>query len=369
MARQDAKRTGVGHGARLVRAAAALSLLAGASAGCRHPGGGSSPTTQPAGQPVEKSAERGPVKVTVRLNRDRMTIADPVQVTITAVALPQVEVRMPKFGSPLPGFSVRDFREHSPAEGEATPTWRQEYRLESFLSGEFELPAIEVKFSDRRGAAGGGDGAAGATSRPTIESAVRVSGVKLTVESLLSGQFDPQKFNDLKQPATLPLPARYRAALWAGGAAAVLLAAGGLAWWRRRRAAAETRVQMPPHQWALLELERLVAEDLLSAGQVTEFYYRLNGLLRRYIELRFGLAAAEQTSEEFIRALEHDGRLAGQYKPMLRQFVAACDPVKYARHLPGKAEIEEVFGAARDFIVSTGQREREVELATVERAA
>lgn len=324
--------------------------------GCKGKEAPSGPaSTQPAAKPVEQTAERGPVKVTVRLDKDRTSIAEPVELSIEAKAEPGVEVRLPNFGEPTQGLSIRDFRDQSPKRDAPDRVWKRTYRLESFVSGEVELPPVKVEFTDSRKKDA-------ATTQSAIESSVQVEPLKLKVESLLSGQFDPQKFNDIKAAVALPRPRSLRILMWGGIAVAALLAAGAIVWYLRRRSEMKRQVQMPPHQWAMMELERLVAEDLVSKGKVVEFYYRLNGLLRRYIELRFGLNAAEQTSEEFLRELRGDARLPVEYKPALQQFINACDPVKYARYQPQRDEIEQVFNAARDFILGTAEREREVEI-------
>lgn len=347
----------------LVCVALALTIAPG---GCRRASDGESASTQPAAQPLERRAERGPVRMSVRLNKDRITIAEPFELTLEVEAEPDVDVTMPKLETSLQQFSIRDVREQSPrADQPVAPrrVWRQTYLLDSFVSGKFEIPGPEVRFTDRRRSLDS------TTTRPAIASTISTEPLPIEVNSLLEGEFDPTKFNDIKGPVSLPRPRSYAIAAWAAGAvAAVLIAAMMVRWYRRRRREADV-VRIPPHQWAMMELERLLAEDLIGRGAVTEFYYRLNAILRQYVELRFGLAAAEQTSEEFLRALQDDPRLPLEHKPALRGFIAACDPVKYARYQPLHEEIENVFNTARDFIVQTRQRERDVELAPIEAAA
>src|SRR5215470_6301531 len=184
-------------------------------------------STQPAPKPVVQTAERGPVKVTVRLDKDRTSIAEPVELSIEAQAEKDVDVRLPSFGEPAQGLSIRDFRDQTP-KGDAVPrVWKRTYRLESFVSGNVELPAVKVAFADHR--------KQGTTTQAAIESSVQVEPLKLTVESLLAGQFDPQKFNDIKGAVALPRPRSLRILAWAAGAVAALLAAGAAVWNVRRR--------------------------------------------------------------------------------------------------------------------------------------
>lgn len=339
--------------------ALAVALLA---SGCKREQAKGVASTQPAPQPVVKTGERGPVKVTVRLDRDRTSVADPIELSIEAKTEPGVDIRMPKFGEVAQGLSIRDFTDKTPKPADKTPTWTRTYKLESFVSGKVDLPPVKVEFTDKRQRDA-------ATTQPAIASSVEVEPITLTVESLLAGKFDPQKFNDVKGAVALQRPRSWIILAWGAGAVAALLAVGATVWYLRRRHNIQRQVQMPPHQWALIELHRLLAEDLVGKGMVADFYYRLNALLRRYIELRFGLNAAEQTSEEFLRALQTDDRLPREHAGALRDFISACDPVKYARYQPDREEIEQVFNAARDFILSTQQRELEIEVEPVEAVA
>ena len=47
--------------------------------------------------------------------------------------------------------------------------------------------------------------------------------------------------------------------------------------------------RVPPHVKALAALQALVAEDLVAKGDIEQFYHRISGILREYIEDRFGL--------------------------------------------------------------------------------
>src|SRR4030095_4843522 len=85
-------------------------------------------------------------------------------------------------------------------------------------------------------------------------------------------------------------------------------------WWyrRRQRAAAVPLVQRPAHMLALAALEHLQRQDLIGQERIEEFYVRVSTILRRYVELRFGLRAPEQTTEEFlVSALATGGAIVG----------------------------------------------------------
>ncbi|MFQ5501746.1 MAG: DUF4381 family protein, partial [Phycisphaerae bacterium] len=298
------------------------------------------PTTTPTSQPVERSAERGPMQVTVIADRDQVTSPDPVSLTIHVAVESGVEVRVPKLEGIVGPFSIVDVKERVPDCGVYVECHEWVYTLESVLPGDHEIPTLKFSFHDARQKADGSD--------DVYEDEVTLDPIPITVTQTLA---------DVKGPVSLPMPFRYKLLWWSLGVVAAMVAiALAVRWWRRRQTRPEALPwadRIPPHVWALEELDRLASEDLIGRGQIQEFYYRINGLLRRYIELRFSLMAGEQTSEEFIRALQDSNFLRGDHKSMLREFVDACDPVKYARQQPGVDEIDWVRTSARAFVEQT----------------
>jgi 5'-deoxynucleotidase YfbR-like HD superfamily hydrolase len=121
----------------------------------------------------------------------------------------------------------------------------------------------------------------------------------------------------------------------------------------RARGRATVVVQLPAHEIAYRELERLIADDLPGKGRIKEFYQRISDILRRYIENRFGLHAPEQTTEEFLAALGADATLAPSHKSLLKNFLQHCDLVKFARHEPTTEDIQKTFDSCRNFIGET----------------
>jgi hypothetical protein len=313
-------------------------------AGCRRTTG---PAASRPAPPVEKTAERGPVKLVVRADRGRITIAERLGLAIGVVAEAGVDVDMPSFGDKLNEFEIMDFRERSavpesPAGGKPSRRWTQEYTLESFLSGDLEIPPITVKFHDRRDPA------------RSVEGEVVSEPLHVEVTSLLAGEFNPARYRDIK--GTVELPAdRGRAWLWwaAGGAGTlvVLLGAGWLLRRRVRRAAVPRPI--PPHEWAFFALQRLEEDQLVESGRVQEFYFRLSAIVREYIERRFGLMAPERTTPEFLVEVRGHAALSGAQKRLLGEFLEAADMVKFARYEPAAGEVRGAFGTARAFVDQT----------------
>jgi len=306
-----------------------------------------------AAKPVTREAERGPVKLTVTCDKDKVSIAESVTLTLAVEAEPGVEVTLPQFGENLGEFQIRRFTESKPQPDAAKPRWEQQYDLDIFLSGQYSVPAMSVQFRDARKAADD-------PSAEPIDGTLSTEAIPIEVRSLVEGDADPKQFRDIKGAVPLPVPPwsaeRWKAiAKWTGlGAAALAVGVFAAVWFVRR---ARRRALRPeaPHDWAFDQLRALLDEQWIAQGLVREFFYRLSEITRIYIEKRFGLMAAEQTTEEFLQAAHDSPRLRPAHKALLAEFLQACDLVKYARYQPMSEEIERAFNSARDFVEQTRQ--------------
>ena len=303
--------------------------------------------------PIVKTAELGPVKMTVTADRNRITIAERLQLTIEVFAEDGVDIEMGEPGEKLNEFQIRDFSNNPAEPVEGGRRWTRTYDLDIFLSGEYSIPEMEARFIDRR-EEDSDPGAPGGSRSHTREGTIRTEPFTIEVTSLLEGEFDPTQFCDIKGPVELPVESERRWMAWGVGAASVVAAAIVLVMLRRRRRAwVEERAVVVPHEWAFDQLRLLVDDKLIEQERVHEFYFRLSGIVRVYIELRFGLMAPEQTTEEFLIEVRRSDALRADHKTLLGDFLQSCDRVKFARYEPAKSEIELAFDSARVFIEQT----------------
>lgn len=301
-------------------------------ASCSPESGDPRPGT-PAG--LSETSTQDDVAVTVSTDRKRVQVAEPVVLTLEVRVPPEVEVRWPNTAKALgEAFMIADeglVETQKDAEGW---TWRQRIVIESNRSGQRLVPALTFGYGDQE---------------------IASAELSLEVVSAIDadGEVDPTQFADIEGPVDLPRPRSYRTAGWVAGAM-VLLA--GLTWYllARRRDKVTAAVPPPvPHVWALEQLDALLAEQLVQRGQVQTFFYGLSDIVRTYIELRFGLMAPEQTTNEFLLDVQRSHLLRFGHKDMLREFLTACDLVKFAKYEPGGAEIDGSIDAARRFIEET----------------
>jgi len=293
---------------------------------------------------IHETYENGPVSLALDADKKEITIAQRLNLTISAVADEDYELTMPAFGDKLEQFGIVDYHTTQP---ELTDKNKKKitrsYVLEPFLSGDYIIPPMEVKF--RKTGAGEGE-----------DHSIKTSEITVKVKSLLPSDMKDMKLNDIKPPVAYPRD--YRLWLWIGAGALVVTAIALTVFFflRRRKNGDVQAVLLPPHELAYRDLDALAAENLVERGEVKLFYYRISGILRRYIENRFGLRAPEQTTEEFLSGLDKDSALPADYRPLLRTFLKNCDLVKFAEFMPENEEIERAFESCRAFIRGTEEK-------------
>lgn len=132
--------------------------------------------------------------------------------------------------------------------------------------------------------------------------------------------------------------------------ALALLAVGAWLWHARRRRK-ETGTPATP---APDEKARQRLRDLLQlVNQPRPFCFAASEIIRTYLEDRFRLRAPDQTTEEFLDDLRDHPRLASRHQQLLADFLTRCDLVKFARHEPGRPEIEDLHNAALKIVDET----------------
>lgn len=299
--------------------------------GCRTGGESSGPA-------IEQHHENGAAAISLQVDRDEITVADSLLVTLEATVPEGETLKFPEPGEKLGEFTLVGTTESEPRLGEDSRiTLTRVYELEPFLPGDYEIPSLEISF---------GDGQSIATEPVSIA----------VVSVLPEGTEDPE-IEEIAPPVGLPGFSWWVYALAALGLAAVTF----LFWWRFvRKKPMEVEPAPAPHEVALRAMRELMAEDLIERGQAKLFYLRLSAILRHYIEDRFGLHAPESTTEEFLRDLRGAAHFNDRQKSLLQEFLVHCDMVKFAEYAPSREEIEGAINACGQFIAETKQTDTPV---------
>lgn len=275
------------------------------------------------------------VRLTASASPTTVTVGAPILYRLAVFVPRGMTVSPPATGLQAGEFRIRELGRKTVADpkrgGEEVSVL---YDLRAYETGEKQIPPLTavVRAADGR----------------TAE--VDGGPVAVTVESVLDKE--SKDIRDIKPP--LPLP-YFPVGLVAWLAAAACVTAAAIVLFRRfgRRRAAAPLPPMPPHEIARDELRRLKAMNLPLSGRVKEYYIRLSGIARRYIEARFGLKAPEMTTEEFLSEAGGSGLLDGRARVLVGDFLEQCDVVKFARYGPAVDEMDGAFEAAERFVDET----------------
>jgi len=275
--------------------------------------------------------------VVTSFDHTRAQVGDVLRYTVRVDHDPAVEVVFPEFPETIAGLSVRNFgplRKRTEAGRVVVSRW---YDLSHFIAGSYTVPGVAVEYR--------------LPGKP--KAMLRSASMFVEIESIVGEELG--SIRDIVDP--LAASSRYtKYYLWAGlGLVAAGAAVVGLVLYRRRRA--RRRILGPPpvpaHELAYALLEQLLQEDLIGAGQIKLFYYRLSNIVRHYIENRFHLMAPERTTEEFLVEMAVSSRLTDAHKGLISTFLDHCDLVKFAKYAPGEKEISGAYDSAVRFIDET----------------
>ena len=295
-------------------------------------------------KPLEAMSEAGPVQATVRLAPPEPAIGDPLGLELEVRAEPDVELLMPEFGDALDRFTIVDFTRSETVDDEGRTISRQRYTLAPSRSGAQMIPQLLVEFVDRR---------AGRNPAPEGEDAYELLTPALEFE--VAAALPEGASLELREPlgalGAREMPGRYRT-LWLIAALIALAACAYfgirlLAVWRtraRRRSAYDV---------AKADLDALLMAPRPGAREMDAFFVQLSGIVRRYLEDRFGLRSPELTTEEFVEELAHSPDLVRSHQRLLREFLSRADLVKFAHVVPDPVDVELSLESARSFLEAT----------------
>jgi hypothetical protein len=311
-------------------------------AGCGVIGRNDGTATSGAGDAIERRAEKGPVVLLVRVWPRRPRLSDLVEMDVTVESRPDVEVKPPAFGQAVGDFLIRDYSERpaeAGADAGAVKRRRFHYQLEPAHAGKHLIRSVSIEFVDTRPNSEG-------RGQPTL---VETEPMELDVTSELGGE-TPSLANLEPMLPPQPVPRTYRVAwLAVAGVAGLLAIVAAVAMRRRKRWPVEPRRQTP-EEIAREAMARLLAEDLPGRGLVKEFYLRLTGIVRQYVEATTGIRAPEQTTEEFLRDMRERAVFPPDRSARLAELLEAADLVKYAGQQPEGRQLDEAIARAHEFV-------------------
>ena len=107
--------------------------------------------TPPATYDVEHIYEDGPASVTLKVSRQQINVADTLELVLEARVPENEEVTFPALSGKLGEFTVIGSTDADPQlTGENQVQLTRSWKLEPFLAGEYEIPALTVGFNEER---------------------------------------------------------------------------------------------------------------------------------------------------------------------------------------------------------------------------
>ena len=302
---------------------------------------------------VSDIAKRGPFSFAVEVRPTSVLVGDPITVELRVETSDQHVVQFPgeeDFGD----LGVRQVDAGDPEPGlDGGLVWQQTITVDSIASGAVEIPSLVVKYAPTP---------ADDDAEPAFEHALTTKPLQIEVRSALTNQdgvLSPRDITGTLMPPRAPLSPLAWTLIIGGAAGASILLVLMVAW--LRRLARRPAPPILPEVWALRALAKLETADLIAGGRAREFYYRLSEIVRVYIERKFGLAAPEMTTEEFLGALARNRGALPYDGDRLRQFLQVCDLVKYAALAPLDEDAQQALRTARAFVDATAAARRDGE--------
>jgi hypothetical protein len=142
----------------------------------------------------------------------------------------------------------------------------------------------------------------------------------------------------------------------------IIMAVAIAAWFlfrylRARRKSGEAILPEDPqeaaHVLAYRSLEKLKSEKLWQKGLFKEYYSRLSGIVRTYIDMRFGMNSMESATSEIMTEIVEIESASGEASDALKQVLEIADMVKFAKHLPDASDCELSMEQAWSFVSLT----------------
>ncbi len=316
-------------------------LLLVLSVGCSASRDGKVATDRPVSDAIELKSDAGPVTMQVRLWPKEPRLSDLVELEIEVGAETDVVIRPPAFGEAVGDFLVRDYTERSPKKRteQSKPNRRVfHYQLEPVHTGAHLIRSIAIEFVDNRES----------SEQKGLSSWIESEPIEVKVTSELGDQVP--SFANLEP--MVPPKAIDASIRWWWLAGALLILGAVYAYFRNQRSRVQNVAKYQPtaEEIAHSQLEKLLAEDLPSQGMFKDFYLRLTGIVRHYIEGITGLRAPEQTTEEFLREMGRQEVFSPVQSRRLKEFLEAADMVKYAGQQPDTLQIDTSTLRAKEFI-------------------
>ncbi len=287
----------------------------------------------------EKSvkSEKSLAEFKAYVDKSLITIGDKIKYTMEIDADKSLNVEFPSYVSNLGGFAVTDFGKDEPVKsGRNRIRISQWYIMDTYTTGSYVIPSQYARVSSHDG------------KKHTLKSPE----IFIEVKSVMGESSKNEGLKDIKFPLSISLgiPVSVYIIL----IIIIIAVTAVIIIYLKKKSKEVIEFSLPPHEQALLDLDKIEKMGLLENGQIKEYYYLVSNVLRVYLENRFSFRAPEQTTEEFLENIaKSDSILEEKYINLLMEYLYHCDLVKYAKLEPERQVSEKLIETTRMFIEET----------------
>jgi len=274
------------------------------------------------------------VRLSAVADKTKIYLGDPIKYILTLEYQPQN-----KFTPPAPEsfkfepFKVRDYVMVPQPDKEGRKIIQYVFQLTAYELGKFEIPDPQVAYSDKNG--------------KTIYAKAEKIMVEVIKVPAKSGD-KPETVRSPKDITKVGFPFWYYLAGLILLIIVAFLVVALLKLFKQKQQAALQRI-IPPHELALSKIMELEKANLPSQRLWKDYYSKLSGILREYLEGRFKLNALEQTTWEVIREMRNH-HLKTEAINLTGEVLSLADLVKFAKHIPDQARAREDLEYTRQMV-------------------
>ena len=285
---------------------------------------------------LDKNDRKSPVTIRTAIDKPKITIGDKVVYNVTVSHDRKYDVRITDLAETLGQFEIKDYKISKPAKKGRNLVREYRYVITTFTTGEFSIEPFFVEWEDAEG-----------NYRKARSAAIAVF-----VEGVKASATDKDDIRDIKNPVSMPRPPLFYILLFGIPLASVLGAAYYYFFVKNRGNAGfflQEEKNKKPDELAYERLEKLNSMGLVEKGDIKEYYIILSEIIRRYLELRYGIAVLDMTTHELYQELRRIN-LDKKHMFLIKDFMDECDMVKFAKYRPEVKITAQDFNSAKNIV-------------------
>ncbi|EAQ78580.1 hypothetical protein DSM3645_26894 [Blastopirellula marina DSM 3645] len=279
---------------------------------------------------VRQASAAEAARVTTTVSQTSSQVAEPFWLDWTVTAPTGATVHFPATGDKLGDFDIldkQDLFDIPSADTADQRTWTRRLELESIVTGEQEVPALEIQVAG-----------------PNSSQVIRSQTVPVQIVSVLEQRGDPKQFRDIQSVVDVAVPSKPSHAYlgWTlAGFSTLAVAITAAVFTRRKR-------WLTPAQWAIRQLDDLEAAVHQQTGDVAAS--QLASIMQSFSQLHFSLPEPGCTSEELLHQLKAKQLVDRTTLEQLRVLFATAEEAKFARLPVSPTEFQAMLEQARSLV-------------------